>query len=276
MRLQQKYIFPFGYRKLSYFYAMKQIICLLFSSLLLLSCNSEPELSFSTEYFSEEDLEMCKTEVCSAVTLEYVKAEGDSEISEKINQRIETYIIKALFLGDDENPNAKSIPEAVTDFIMAYRDYQPDVPSELDFGGYDADVRVSKSYENEDWVSLRMTHYLFTGGAHGYGSTTFTNIDVSTGLELPLEDLFTDIENFTALVESKFRAEFEIPANGSINATGFWFKNDQFYLPEAIGFEGEYCLITYNRYEIASYAAGPINLEIPISEITSFLENNPL
>jgi len=255
---------------------MNYLFRLLFLLIILLGCTSEPTLIFSSEEFTEAQLEICKTEVCSSIAINYPKASGDPFISEKINSAISNYIIQGLFLGDDSVPSAKTIEQAAKDFILAYRDHQPDIPTDLDFGGYEAEISVQESYENEQIVSLEGMLFLFTGGAHGYGGTSYLNFDLATGERIENANLFVNYPQFEAYAETKFKEAHGIPENDNINANGFWFENDTFYLSETIGFNENNLIIVYNSYEIASYAAGPIVLEIPLTEVVPFLDSNLL
>lgn len=244
---------------------------LLFVLFFLSGCKQEAAIEFTTSYFSEEELELCNNEPCSQVSIEYQVAKGDESIAAAINEKIEWYIIASLFLGDDEAPSAKTIPAAATEFILAYRDHQPDLPSNLDLGGYDAEVNIYHAFQNESIVSLEMYAYLFTGGAHGYGATSFLLFDLKTGEEMEARSLFTDLAGLEAYAERKFKEEHKISKDASINSTGFWFEEDQFYLPDAMGFSEDKFVLLFNPYEIASYAAGAIRLEILIEEITPYL-----
>ena len=174
---------------------------LLFIVFLFSSCKSEPELTFSSESFTQKNLEICKDQPCSTVVIDYVKASGDAEISDKINSEIKKHIIEALFLGDDTSPTVKDIPEAATHFILAYRDHQPEFPSELDFESYEAEVTITNPFLNENRASIEIQLYLFTGGAHGYGGTSFINFDVQTGEEISTKDLFINYDEFEAFAD---------------------------------------------------------------------------
>src|SRR5690606_30116260 len=120
-------------------------------------------------------------------------------------------------------------------------------------------------------ISLEMAQYLYTGGAHGYGSTSFMNIDPKTGEELSLEKLIQDTSKFTSFAEDEFRKQQNIKKNQSINDLGFWFEGDTFYLPETVGFTDDSMIFIYNQYDIASYADGPIELKISLSQAKPFL-----
>ena len=255
---------------------MKLLFWLLILLLSLSGCQETSTLTFSSEEFSEANLDICKTEACSSVVIDYPIASGDAIISEKINSAINNYIIQALFLGDDDQPRATSIAQAAKDFILAYRDYQPDIPADIDYGGYEAEVSLYPSFQNEQLISLEATFYLFTGGAHGYGATSFLNFDPETGEEIKIKDLLLNVTDFKEFVEGKFREAHTIPFNEHINSTGFWFENDTFSLPETIGFEEKSLVVIYNPYEIASYADGPIILEIPLTEVQPFFDTTLL
>lgn len=222
--------------------------------------------------FSEKQLSGCDTG-CPEITINYVEVDEQSDRSDKINEAIEAFVIDALYLGDElSDPSSKDITEAADGFVNMYRTHSAEFPDmQLE---YFAEISVSEVYQSPLLLSLEMRQYLFTGGAHGYGATYFANFDSQTGDELNNEDIFTDIEAFTDFAEVAFRKEYKIPENGSINATGFWFEDDKFHLPESIGFEGNNVVMIYNQYDIASYAAGPIELQLAISKIKPFLAIN--
>ena len=85
-------------------------------------------------------------------------------------------------------------------------------------------------------------------------------------------ELFKDPLEFQSFAEGKFRDQEKIPVNGSINATGFMFEDDKFYLPENIGFTQEGLQLFYEQYEVASYADGPIILTLKFKELEPYLK----
>ena len=187
----------------------------------------------------------------------------------KINTQITTQIIATLFLGEDQNPSAKSIEEAANQFILAYRDHKNEFEYELE---YEAEIRVSKIFSNQAYLSLQFENYLFTGGAHGYGSTFFKNFNLQTGNEISPSNFFEDYMGFLKLAEKAFRKQHNIPESESINAVGFWFDDDTFYLPESMGVSKNELLFIFNPYDIASYADGAIQFKISKSEAAPFLK----
>ena len=256
---------------LTYFYRMKiqnSIIIIFF--LIITSCKNEVPLIFSSESFTELDIDTCKTVSCPEITINYIKAQEDRIIAEKINSKIQKYIIAGLNIGEDSISSAKSIKEAASDFIKVARLHAADFPDMS--AEYFAEINVSESFNTNELVSVEIHRYLYTGGAHGSGHSFFLNIDPRTGNEIPSEALFKNNMAFAKFAEEKFRLANKIPANEPINATGFWFNEDQFYIPETIGFTETSLILIYNQYEIASYADGPIELEIPLEEIQDYLK----
>jgi len=238
------------------------------SLITLVSCETEQPLSFTSENFSEVNLPNCKETSCPEITINYFSVSGEERTSEAINSEIKNFIISSLKVMEEES-NANSIEEASKNFIQTYRRDRAEFPDMA--GEYVAEINVRKNLKTPEILSIEEQQYKFTGGAHGYGSTTFANFDPKTGELLQQKDLFNNVDDFKDFAETAFRKQHDISEGKSINATGFWFENETFYLPKNIGFTKENVIIIYNQYDIASYAEGPIELKIPMKEAEEFL-----
>ncbi|MEZ4875014.1 MAG: DUF4163 domain-containing protein [Flavobacteriaceae bacterium] len=239
--------------------------------LLFWGCKEKPMLSFTLEGFTEKELAICENDPCAKVTIDYVKASGESPMAKKINATMEAFIIEKLFLDRGKSPSAKTMEEAAQQFVLSEKDSnylnEFEVPSE-------ASVAISELFQNRRLMSLQCNSYFYTGGAHGYGSTSFKNFDLDSGEELPLEELFKNYRTFLKFAEEKFREAYHIPKEESINASGFDFGEAIFSLPDTMGVDSENLIFVYNPYEIASYAEGPIELRISLKEANPYL-NTP-
>lgn len=246
---------------------------LLFLLLLLwviFGCVKDPSFEFVSHINSEADLTICNDFSCPEVSVSYISLIGEMDTAEKINTSIKNYIINTLYLGDKEKPSeSNTILGAIENFIEMYRTHSAEFPNMST--EYFADVSVTKLYYSKEIISLELRQYLYTGGAHGNGYVQFMNLDPTTGEKIPLTKLCKNIDGFTNFVEGKFREKFNIPFSSNINSTGFWFSEDTFYLPATMGLTAKSILIRYNQYEIDSYAAGPIELEISREEAQQFL-----
>jgi ribosomal protein S19 len=249
-----------------------RVLSVFFLLTLVFSCKRQAPLVFSSESFTADSLPVCQNIRCPNITIHYCNVIGEGRIADKINSVIKTYITEALVIGDDHIPNLRSISEAASNFIKTYTRHSAEFPNMA--AEYFVEIDVSDSYISEEIISLKLQQYQYTGGAHGYEKISFKNMDPKTGLEISSVDLFKNSNELILLVENKFREIHNIPSEGSINATGYWFDNDAFYLPETIGFTKNTMLLIFNQYEIASYADGALEVEISKEEIKEYLKYN--
>ncbi len=220
---------------------------------------------------ASENLAECATTTCPSIDVEYLTVNGNTNASEKINAEIKNFVIQSLYVGEAKKGSvAPSIEQAMRDFIQLYRSHSAEFPDLS--ATYFAEITVLETFNTKELLSVSCRNYLYTGGAHGYGAITYRNFDPKSGRQLYYEDVFEDVSAFEALAEKLFRKQNKIPEYDSINAKGFWFEDDAFYLPETFGISKEFVTLQYNQYDIASYAAGPIKVEIPISEVKEILK----
>ena len=248
---------------------MKSQFAFLLLFLSLVGCKKQSLVSFSAKSFTEETFAVCKTFSCPNITVNYIEALGENSTSKKVNKEIVSFITNALYTNVGQVLKVLTINEAATDFIKVARLHSADFPDMS--AEYFADINISELYSSPELVSIEMHQYLYTGGAHGREKTVFMNIDPRTGHKIVSEALFKNSLHFNTFTEKKFREAYNILPNESINSTGFWFKNDVFYLPETVGFTKTNCILRYNQYEIANYSEGPIELKIPIDEAKPYL-----
>jgi hypothetical protein len=192
---------------------------------------------------------------------------GNKKLDETINTALREEII--FILKYDDEVDAGSIDMAIKSFQNEFAKLREKFPEEST--QWEATINGEVTFENERILTIRLDYYLFTGGAHGYGSTRFLNFDKTKTLELNNEELFKDILDFEGFAEAKFREQEGIRSSESINSTGFMFEEDLFYLPENMGFTKEGLQLFYEQYEVASYADGPIILTLPFEEIQQYL-----
>jgi|SRR5690554_3684068 len=249
-----------------------KVIILFLFSFIAISCDQEKSLEIAPKSFTEGDLNLCKDRKCPEITINYVEAFGNNEIAGRINKKLNDFIINSLMISENSPEAAQTIEEASNNFANSYFEDQSRFPDMA--GDYFAEVSITEIYNSPELICFEMRQYLYTGGAHGYGTTSFLNIDPETGYEVSTDDVIIDKKKFIAFAESKFRSQQNIDKDQSINEVGFWFEDDTFYLPETVGFTSDSIIFVYNQYDIASYADGPIELKIPLKDAKPFL-NKP-
>lgn len=229
---------------------------------LLIGCQNDAKLTFEAQTIANEVCEDCPT-----VSIDIPKAQGTTRISKSINTALEEELIFLLTFDDEIEVN--SVEDALESFKNGYQKLQrlyDDEPT-----GWEAKIEGMISYEDDDFITIALDSYLFTGGAHGYSSKRFLNFDKKKGIELDNAELFKNAKDFQAFAEEMFRQKEAIPKDKSINHTGFMFEQDSFYLPENIGFTDDGLKLLYNPYEVASYADGAIELVLPHNKVKKYL-----
>lgn len=230
--------------------------------LTLLGCENGMKLTFGQKAFSNSP---CQT--CPKIEITVPEALDVSKLSKTVNGAVREEIISLLSFEDEVELNSieRAIDSFTSDFAKLKEKFQDEVP-------WEAKIEGELVYEDENMLTLSINSYIFTGGAHGYRSTSFLNFDKIKAEELENWELFEDEEGFMQFVEAKFRVREKIPQDENINATGFMFDNDAFHLSQNIGYTPEGLQLIYNPYEVASYADGPIVMTIPYAEINTFLK----
>lgn len=264
---------------------MKRYILLAAFALTLASCKKEkeetttetvvekevaaPSLAFKNETHQKKSSLPCK-EICTNVNIDVPVAENIPVLADSINNKIFNTVRSIVYFG--EKPyNAKTYDEIMTSFINDYDKMKKDFPKDP-MAPWEATIKSNVPYKTDSIINVKLTSYMFTGGAHGYGADRSLIFNAKTGKSLKHSDLFTDIKGLTAYAEKKFREKYKIPIGKNINATGFMFENDKFALPQNIFYTDKGLLLYYNAYEVASFAEQQKELLFPYSEIEKYLK----
>ncbi len=241
---------------------MKKILLPMLFLWLAIGCQSETKLTF-------EPLELQGEECgeCPNIEINVPNALDESPVAMAINRALKEEVISILSFS--EGQDIDNVDKAIASFSNSYKELKSKFPDEV---GWEAEINGEVVYEDANIVTVMVNSYSFTGGAHGYASTSFLNFDKRRGAELENRELFDDMEGFEKLAEAKFRIQEEIPEGKNINATGFMFEGDTFHLSQNIGYTKEGIQLIYNQYEVASYADGPIVLTLPYEEVNVYLK----
>ncbi len=231
--------------------------------LLLLGCGEEePQLTFAPASYSGENCVQCPK-----VSVNIPEALGKTKIITTVNTALREEIIYLLTF--DDNVEATTIDEAIASFKNGFLELRNKFPDET--MGWEAKIDGTVVYDKADILTIKLDSYIFTGGAHGYGASTFLNFDKQKGIELENDELFKNVVNFQKFAEIKFREKEGIPKDKPINSTGYMFEDEIFKLPETMGFTENGLQLLYNRYEVASYSDGPVVLTLPYDEVDTYL-----
>ena len=245
---------------------MKHYILSAFLFLVLTSCNKE--LSFENETFEKESKITCEKE-CPKITIAVPVAKNIPTVADSINKKVFS-VIKEIVYFEEDPSKANDYKTLTESFISSFEEMHKKFPSET--FGWEAKIKGTVEFESDQIINIKIDHYTFTGGAHGYQGLRSLLFHPETGKTIFTNDIFKNKNEFQAFAEKEFRAKYKIPATSNINATGLMFENDKFQLPQNIFYTKEGLLLYYNSYEAASYADGPKEILFPYAKVNQYLK----
>jgi len=230
----------------------KTYLSLLCLVLIFISCETETKITF-------EEIEITSKKN-SIVSIIIPKASGTTEITNNINEGISNTIINIL--NFEETDDDENIEELIIKFNDEFNAFKNDFPDSSQV--WEVQIDGDVMYQSAEVISIALTSYWNTGGAHGVLTITILNFNPQTGFQISTADLFTDIE----AIENITKSYFEKTINEKDIST---FDTNGFELPRNIGFTEDGILMLYNVYEVASYADGIIQFTVPYNKISSYL-----
>lgn len=222
---------------------------------LIFSCREATIINFSESNISTKNNTIVYINVPLA-------SSSNKEISKRINDTIKNFISHTLALGDtDLLPNLKALNDQITIFNKEYDNFIKDFPESQQ--KWEAQIDGEVLLNSNQIISIAITSYINTGGAHGSTNISFLNFDASNGNSISTNVLLKDVDNFTSVAKRYFDA--------SVQNKSILFEPDVFKLPQNIAYSEEGLILLYNPYEIAPYSSGIIEFTIPYKEINPFL-----
>ena len=236
---------------------MKKIISIFSLLLIIVSCKNEVKpLVFETEVISQS--------FDANIEIAFNRVKGKSIIANSINTTIEKELIKTI-------PNSetyKSLNEALDAFNEQYKTFSKEFEEESQ--PWELNIETEIVYESQEVITLVLSSYSDTGGAHGNDRIQLLNFNTNTGTLYSKSEIINDIPKFKILAESYFLKNLE---SEGLNISEFFFGKP-FQLPENFGFSEEGLILVYNVYEIASYSQGYTEFVIPFEEAANYLKIN--
>ncbi len=183
----------------------------------------------------------------------------------------------------------KNIMEFSNEVEKASREWEKEAKKQgWEIHPYDATTDFKVNYNDNNLLSISIDYYEYTGGAHGNCEKKTKNIDINTGKELALKDLFKDGVKYKDLINKEINTQIQSTAQQmkkELEQEGVKDKDD--YVPykdfkgisdkQTFYIEDGNIVVYFGVYEIGCYAEGMPEFKIPISKIkdnikTEFLQ----
>jgi hypothetical protein len=226
------------------------LLCLVFFNF---TCNEELKTTFTDTNITTSTNKLVEVNIPNAI--------DNNLVSNEINTEISHSIIAALQIGESDTIATKTIEESIDVFNEEYNAFNADFPNSPLV--WEAQIDGEVMFQSPKIISIAITSYVNTGGAHGNTTISFLNFDAVTGKRILNKNLIKNEAAFIVAAKSYFEA--------TIKEEDVLFDSDNFQLPANIGYNEEGIVLLYNTYEIAPYSTGIIEFTIPMDEVSSYL-----
>ena len=217
----------------------------------LVSCEIDPEIIFLESVIESDD---------SVVYVSLPVVDGNSDLANTINTSIRSIAVKSLSITDTLTLNG--LENQIKAFDNSYKEFKKQFP---DFQGtWEAQIEGEVLYQSSEIISIGVTSYVNTGGAHGITHIDILNFNSESGKQLFVSDLISNAEDFRETAVLFFNEEIK-------NKNTVVFKANEFTLPQNIGYSQEGIILLYNVHEVAPYSSGIIEFTIPYSKVGNYL-----
>lgn len=156
-----------------------------------------------------------------------------------------------------------------------YKEYAANA-EEFNFPVHPFELYVTHEvYTSGSILSLVVETYQYSGGAHGMAWRDYYNLDTQNGRQLSLQDLFKDDSDYVSILNGEIEKQIADQLN---SGQGMYFEGDMgfqsisenhpFYLKD------NHIVICFGQYEIAPYAAGMPEFQLPLDSISQYWREN--
>lgn len=184
------------------------------------------------------------------------------EIINKINTNIHNYIVNF----------EKSIKEEAQQYKEDYKKIYSKSNNAYVKYQYEAYSNYEVAYNKNNIISIPITTYEFTGGAHGMTYLKSYNYNLIDSKELTLSDIFRDGVDYKKIVNSFIKKEIDKNQGDYFDNIIGEFKgiseNQEFYIEE------DGVVIYFPLYEIAPYSTGIPKFKLDNKDFSMYYKEN--
>jgi hypothetical protein len=213
---------------------------------------------------------------CAEINLSWPVVKTGSESLKKSVADWSTEFLVGMLAPATDSPAVKitTLDKAVHSFFDMHCEWTKEEGLDSPLGYYIAECRDSVLLNDGKHLTLTISGYTYTGGAHESPMAAVRTFDINTGKPLTWSDLVTDTAAVRKMAEQHFRAEradiFEPDPDGSPS-----FNFDDiftFQLPVNYGLTDKGLYFLYMHYEVTPYAYGSTEFVIPFGELGALLK----
>ncbi len=185
----------------------------------------------------------------------------------KVNKTLRKVIMDTIFgfpnLTNDEKVQ-KDIDLNIFDYYETMGTFDKnEILDDTYMASYSYETDVNKFYENNRFIIMESDNSSYTGGAHGiYYSISYV-FDKQHNKQITLNDIFYEKDS-TSIKELIIK---------KLKKSGYYDNvYTEMFISNVFYFDNKYFYFFYNVYDIAPYAAGPVEIKIPYKEIKRYFK----
>lgn len=271
-------------------------ICVILASIILFSCNnskqktavsprSEVNLQFDSLKFSDKVYLVEKNDTTvpySQVDIKFVyptQFKSESDLQKLQKMFVETFFDDTL-TAQPQDALKKYVEKYTGEYRKLASGYLKDAPYKEKPHWFWNSLSKSNQilFQNDSIISYAIVYSEYTGGAHGSYNIVYRNIDLTNIKRITEEDLFVlnYKKSLSDIIVRKIMKNYNITSTDSLLANGFLIKKEGIVPNNNFWINKEGLHYTYNQYEIACYAMGPVEVFIPYSELKAILKPNSI
>lgn len=216
----------------------------------------------------------------SMVKSDNIVANVETQTINEKNKYINSVINIPIIMTENKNIE-KDINDKIRSDIMTFynnskeeaKNYINDFPDEGERFVVNTDFEIKKNSNN--MLSIVVTYYKYSGGAHGEYKNTAYNVYMKTGELLTLDYLFKQDIDYKGVINNEIRHQIEKLVKKDKENKGIYQftsinENNQFYIQD------NNIVIYFDLYEIAPYATGIPEFRININLVSHILKEEYL
>ena len=178
----------------------------------------------------------------------------------------------------DQWRESESVEESIADTKMMYQE-NPELFTGDSMAPLSEELTYT-CYRTGSLISIAADYYSYLGGAHPNTVYFSWNFDLDSGIFLAIPELAEDPQAFTLAVADMIEVQaverFQSDPNyAGLSLSDIYWENyrevmEKWASDYAVSFDAEGMTIIFSAYELASYAAGPLEFHFSYEQLASY------
>lgn len=255
------------------------LFMLIGTSLLLNNCKNKNAYEDSAKYLQKnfsKQYGKCDDSVfahCASIKMNYPVFTYTEVpfVKDSLNKYVREMTLLPVF-EKKSNSLDELADSLIEDYKRTIKEF-PDAPIR-----YELERNVTVVFNQYGVIALELNEYSYLGGAHPNRVIVYNNYEQSTGKKILLNDILSSgyEKVLYSLAEKEFRKVRGLKPDESLEAAGFWFKDDKSKLTDNYVIQKDGLKFLFNDYEVGPHALGTTEIFIPYSGIKQIIKADGL